>query len=905
MTSTVRAADYQVDGSQSSSGHKESSSSVNNNRNTPRNMMGVEPFRVGSEIQHGQPQGQQRPPPAPHALLIEPKQHLKLKSSTVKEKPAPRIGPYVVGRRLGEGSTGYVKLGVHQTTGVKVAIKIIGKASLMTGSSSGSSPSDPPASDDPPMTPTTASNSNQNTHMRKLEREIAIMKLIKHENIVQILDVYESDSELFLILEYTEGGELFDYMVTKGKLSHYETVVFLQQIMNAVEYCQRYNICHRDLKPENILLDKDNNIKIADFGMASIQGPGQMLETSCGSPHYASPEIIRGVKYDGAKSDIWSCGVIFFAMVTGRLPFDNDNIRKVLMMVKNGTYFIPKTVAPDAADLIKRMLVVDPWKRITIEEILKHPFMTSTKTRVQPNPPMAPPAPLNIASVAEIEPEILESLAVLGWTDERRLVGELTSQEDNQAKHFYHLMLQRRADVLEDYQQYETSSYAGNPKRRGSSYMCLSAGPGSPLASPWSSRAELVGSRSELRPTTATSGESGSGANDQQVLPRQKSRAELRREVGGGAGPTPTTPGGGMDRVGDKSADVFRSSTIATTSSPDAPRRAAVATSKTSKDATLRPLQITIPTNDASTLQQQQAQYLGSHASLTSQGPLSASTTPGPSARGSWTTDGGESSADEEAKKLDITRFHRCKQASGGLFASFCVVVVTHTFLVAARMTGPPTPTINSPKRSLLSSMFNFKPAPIHIVSSVAYEQTQMVALTLLASFGMKSVEQANNGGWNCTGEYFAGSMKTNDDDSEIRNSTTTIGGGNGGANAGLRKSIKFHVGIALDPGADGVHFVYANDGSRAVRVTLTQTQGSNSAFKNFGAAFTKFFGYGCASLLNGGSYDNLFENRNPAHLEHYGLLTTAPSSGAPAHSRSSNFASTNEKAEKAEKTPL
>ncbi|KAJ3163874.1 hypothetical protein HDU88_006213 [Geranomyces variabilis] len=874
MTSTTRSDQQQLYDTQSG---------LDNNRNPRQSSnggMGVEPFRVGPEfaaLANGGAgnggQQQQRPPPAPHALLIEPKQQLKLKSSAGKEKLAPRIGPYVVGRRLGEGSTGYVKLGVHQTTGLKVAIKIIGKANLMSTTSASTSSPDESA----PMTPAATPSSREapNSHMRKLEREIAIMKLIKHENIVQILDVYESDSELFLILEYTEGGELFDYMVTKGKLSHYETVVFLQQIMNAVEYCQRYNICHRDLKPENILLDKDNNIKIADFGMASIQGPGQMLETSCGSPHYASPEIIRGVKYDGGKSDIWSCGVIFFAMVTGRLPFDNDNIRKVLMMVKNGTYFIPKTVAPDAADLIKRMLVVDPWKRITMEEILEHPFMTSTKTRVMPNPPMVPPAPLSINSVAEIEPEILESLAVLGWSDERRLVSELTTPEDNQVKQFYHLMLQRRTDVLEDYQLYETSSYAGNPKRRGSSYMCLSAGPGSPLASPWTSRNELS-SRTDLRSSSTATGEVSAGDQQPPQMQQQRSRAELRRAADGGAGPTPTSA------VGDSNADVFRSS-IAATSSPDTPRRAAASTtpapttpsSKTPKD---RPLHITIPNSNSdaaggnNNLLQQQSQFLGSNASLTA-GPLSGSTTPGGGARGSWTSgDTATGDADgEDMKKLDITRFHR------------------------SRMTGPPTPTISSPKRSLLSSMFNFKPAPISFKSILDYEKTQMLILTLLASFGMKSVEQANNGGWNCAGEFAAGSSS----------SSSSNGGGNNssfGGNSAVRKSIKYHVGIAADSGdaGSGGGWSATDDGRGRTqfKITLTQTQGSNSAFKKFASSLTNFYDRKQILVQQGLPYSRLLDDHERLELEQHGV------SGSPAHSRSSHLVSTTTN-EKTERTPL
>ncbi len=134
-------------------------------------------------------------------------------------------------------------------------------------------------------------------------------------------------------MEYVEGGELFDYLVKKGRLIESEAVGFFQQIILGVDYCHRHLICHRDLKPENLLLDRYRNVKIADFGMASLQAPSTMLETSCGSPHYASPEIIKGIRYDGRTADVWSCGVVLFALVSGSLPFDDENVRRLLLKV--------------------------------------------------------------------------------------------------------------------------------------------------------------------------------------------------------------------------------------------------------------------------------------------------------------------------------------------------------------------------------------------------------------------------------------------------------------------------------------------------------------------------------------------------------------------------------------------
>uniref|UniRef100_A0A2K5F6U0 non-specific serine/threonine protein kinase n=1 Tax=Aotus nancymaae TaxID=37293 RepID=A0A2K5F6U0_AOTNA len=183
----------------------------------------------------------------------------------------------------------------------------------------------------------------------KVEREIAILKLIEHPHVLKLHDVYENKKYLYLVLEHVSGGELFDYLVKKGRLTPKEARKFFRQIISALDFCHSHSICHRDLKPENLLLDEKNNIRIADFGMASLQVGDSLLETSCGSPHYACPEVIRGA-----------------------LPFDDDNLRQLLEKVKRGVFHMPHFIPPDCQSLLRGMIEVDAARRLTLEHIQKH-----------------------------------------------------------------------------------------------------------------------------------------------------------------------------------------------------------------------------------------------------------------------------------------------------------------------------------------------------------------------------------------------------------------------------------------------------------------------------------------------------------------------------------------------------
>ena len=176
-----------------------------------------------------------------------------------------------------------------------------------------------------------------------------------------------------MVLEYA-GGELFDYLVKHGKMAEPKARRFFQQIVCAVEYCHRHKIVHRDLKPENLLLDNELNVKIADFGLSNIMTDGNFLKTSCGSPNYAAPEVISGKLYAGPEVDVWSCGVILYVLLVGRLPFDDEFIPTLFRKISSGNFYTPPYLSSGAKHIIHKMLKVNPVQRMTIQEIRHDPW---------------------------------------------------------------------------------------------------------------------------------------------------------------------------------------------------------------------------------------------------------------------------------------------------------------------------------------------------------------------------------------------------------------------------------------------------------------------------------------------------------------------------------------------------
>ncbi|XP_035748398.1 serine/threonine-protein kinase SIK3 isoform X5 [Egretta garzetta] len=212
-------------------------------------------------------------------------------------------------------------------------------------------------------------------NLKKIFREVQIMKMLCHPHIIRLYQVMETERMIYLVTEYASGGEIFDHLVAHGRMAEKEARRKFKQIVAAVNFCHCRNIVHRDLKAENLLLDANLNIKIADFGFSNIFTPGQLLKTWCGSPPYAAPELFEGKEYDGPKVDIWSLGVVLYVLVCGALPFDGSTLQNLRARVLSGKFRIPFFMSTECEHLIRHMLVLDPSKRLSMEQICKHKWM--------------------------------------------------------------------------------------------------------------------------------------------------------------------------------------------------------------------------------------------------------------------------------------------------------------------------------------------------------------------------------------------------------------------------------------------------------------------------------------------------------------------------------------------------
>ncbi|XP_048337577.2 CBL-interacting serine/threonine-protein kinase 24 isoform X1 [Ziziphus jujuba] len=258
-------------------------------------------------------------------------------------KAARKVGKYEVGRTIGEGTFAKVKFARNTETGESVAMKVLAKSTIL-----------------------------KHRMVDQIKREISIMKIVRHPNIVRLHEVLAGRTKIFIILEFVTGGELFDKIVHQGKLNEHESRQYFQQLIDAVSHCHSKGVYHRDLKPENLLLDSYGNLKVSDFGLSALpqQGVG-LLHTTCGTPNYVAPEVLGNRGYDGAAADVWSCGVILYVLMAGYLPFEEIDLPSLYKKINAAQFSCPFWFSPGAKSLIHKILDPNPETRIGIEGIRK------------------------------------------------------------------------------------------------------------------------------------------------------------------------------------------------------------------------------------------------------------------------------------------------------------------------------------------------------------------------------------------------------------------------------------------------------------------------------------------------------------------------------------------------------
>ncbi|GAA5969539.1 hypothetical protein JCM11641_008149 [Rhodosporidiobolus odoratus] len=329
------------------------------------------------------------------------------------------LGEWRVGESLGKGTSGHVRLARSTRTGEFAAIKKVKRV--------------------PP----------EDRHAKSVHREISLMKLVApHPHLVELLDVFETPSHLYLVTEYCPEGELF-HLIVKRQLASHEIHKFYTQLISALQHLSSFAISHRDVKFENLLLYEDERgelcLKLGDMGMASFTPEGDFLKTSCGSPHYAAPEVIKGILYDGSLADVWSSGVVLYTMFARRLPFDDEHIPTLLDKIKHHDYEMHESIEEPARDLIRRCLTKDVKKRISLKDVASHPYLRPmpfaapplTLEAISPPKPAAGPVP---ARVEELDAILLENLVIVLKVADVQEAREMVYRDIERARLFYSIL---------------------------------------------------------------------------------------------------------------------------------------------------------------------------------------------------------------------------------------------------------------------------------------------------------------------------------------------------------------------------------------------------------------------------------------------------------------------------------
>lgn len=306
---------------------------------------------------------------------VQPEHHHHAhKTSSSKEKTL--AGRYRIGKTIGEGSFGKVKAGRRISDGLTVAIKVLDRTKI-----------------------------KKMEDMERVVREMNILKSLKHPHIVELYEVIHTDDHTYFVMEFVDGGELFEYLITHGKMKEREARRFFTQIIAGVEYCHRRQIIHRDLKPENLLLTaREKTIKIIDFGLCqTTESYNTLLKTPCGSPSYAAPEMLAGRTYYGAPVDVWSLGVILFALLTGTLPFADENFSKLRRKICELDPVFPDHLSDESKSLLSIMLCKDPAWRATIHDINTHPWVVGRSESGALPPSLMPKDTRRRSSIRAVE----------------------------------------------------------------------------------------------------------------------------------------------------------------------------------------------------------------------------------------------------------------------------------------------------------------------------------------------------------------------------------------------------------------------------------------------------------------------------------------------------------------------
>ncbi|XP_006657117.3 CBL-interacting protein kinase 24 [Oryza brachyantha] len=266
-----------------------------------------------------------------------------------------RVGRYEVGRTIGQGTFAKVKFAVDADTGAAVAMKVLDKDTILN-----------------------------HRMLHQIKREISIMKIVRHPNIVRLNEVLAGKTKIYIILELITGGELFDKIAHQGKLRENEARKYFQQLIDAIDYCHSKGVYHRDLKPENLLLDSHGNLKVSDFGLSTLAQKGVgLLHTTCGTPNYVAPEVLSNNGYDGSAADVWSCGVILYVLMAGYLPFEENDLPTLYDKITAGQFSCPYWFSPGVTSLIHKILDPNPKARITIEQIREDTWFKKTYVAIK------------------------------------------------------------------------------------------------------------------------------------------------------------------------------------------------------------------------------------------------------------------------------------------------------------------------------------------------------------------------------------------------------------------------------------------------------------------------------------------------------------------------------------------